>query len=322
MNDEPDLELEAASAAVDGLAAPDEHALVDSSPSLQADVERFTALRGRIADVTVPAAARESAIAAALAAFDALPAERAGTSTPAPGANVVSLASRRRGQYRLLLGAAAAVAVLGIGAVALNSGGTDNDESSAATIGATSLAESAPAGSAGGAGETERAEEPPVAEKTADTAAAQDDADAEAGDAASAEPAAAPTDDTSFVILAPAEVTPAIESPEELLAYASDTGAVADDASPVETEAATEAPAATESPAETQAADTSTPAAPAPTVVTGLDPLTACTGADSVSVGTVIYQGSLAYVVRLVETGEVRALSTVDCTLLATAIPE
>ena len=72
MNDEPDLELEAVSAAADDLATADERALVDSSPALQAEVESIVALSDTVADVVVPAAVREGAIAAALAAFDDL----------------------------------------------------------------------------------------------------------------------------------------------------------------------------------------------------------------------------------------------------------
>jgi hypothetical protein len=330
MNDDRDLELEAASAAVDGLATSEERALVEASPSLQADVERFTAVRDSITDVAVPAAARESAVAAALAAFDALAAESAATPAVTPAANVVPLASRRRRQYRALVGAAAAVAVIGIGAVALNSGATD-EESSAVTIaaesvvdGADSVVDAAPLESASGAGQTERAEESTAAEKTEGAPTAEDaaDADAEAGDAASAEPPAASAT-TPLVILSPAEVTPAIRTAEELLAYADSAGAVVEDA-PADTEAdteATNAAAADTQATDTQATETSAgvPGAPATTVATVLDPVTACTAPDSEYVGTVVYQGTPAFVVRIIDTDEVRALSTLDCTLLVAA---
>jgi hypothetical protein len=326
MNDDRDLELEAASAAVDGLATSEERALVEASPSLQADVERFTAVRDSITDVAVPAAARESAVAAALAAFDALAAESAATPAVTPAANVVPLASRRRRQYRALVGAAAAVAVIGIGAVALNSGGTD-EESSAVTIaaesvvdGADSVVDEAPLESASGAGQTERAEESTAAEKTEGAPTAEDaaDADAEAGDAASAEPPAASAT-TPLVILSPAEVTPAIRTAEELLAYADSAGAVVEDA-PADTEATNAAAADTQA-TDTQATETSAgvPGAPATTVATVLDPVTACTAPDSEYVGTVVYQGTPAFVVRIIDTDEVRALSTLDCTLLVAA---
>jgi hypothetical protein len=103
MNDDPDLELEAVSAAVDDLATAEERALVESSPALQADVTTFAGIRARVADVSVPPAARESALAAALAAFDQLssdePADREHTGSRGGGG---ALAARRRRQYRVL----------------------------------------------------------------------------------------------------------------------------------------------------------------------------------------------------------------------------
>jgi len=321
MNDEPDLELEAASAAVDGLATTDERALVEASPALQADVERFTAISGRIKDVVVPPSARGSALAAALAEFDDLaaaddaPAAAAATATGTT-APVVSLTDRRRRQYRVLLGAAAAVAVLGVGAVALNSlsGGTDEDSASVATAGASTFIESSPAETSA---QTER-DEDPASEKT------EGAADAEVADVATELPApAAPAeagetvaDSTPLVINDSAEVTPSIESPEELLAYAT-TGLVTGAPSPDATVAATE---------DTAASDTTTVEAP-DTTSPLLDPLSDCLAADTDAadtneyVGAVMYQGAPAHVVRVVRTGEIRALSTADCRLIVSATP-
>ena len=73
----------------------------------------WPSVRAALRDVVVPADAREAAIAAALGEFDELRA------TPA---TVVSLASRRKRQYRMLSYAAAAVAVLFVGGVMVRNG--------------------------------------------------------------------------------------------------------------------------------------------------------------------------------------------------------
>ena len=124
----------AVSAVVDGVATPAEQAAVDSSAELFELLATMTAIRGRLASVSVPTESRESAVTAALAAFDtrtstvvAVGAETDSAMAP----NVVRL-ERRRAQYRLAMGAAAAVAVLFVGAAATGLLGRSDDDSSTA----------------------------------------------------------------------------------------------------------------------------------------------------------------------------------------------
>lgn len=136
----PDHDL--ASAYVDGLATAPERAQVEASPELMALVQSFRAQRAALADVpTASDAVREASFAAALAAFDALPsttspqvAAVAATAPVAPPTNVVSIDRHRR--WNRVLGAAAAVAFLGLAGVAvanLSTGSSDGDSASMAT---------------------------------------------------------------------------------------------------------------------------------------------------------------------------------------------
>lgn len=129
----PDVEL--ASAYLDGHVTSVERDRVLTSPGLQIQVEAMAAVRAGLADVpAVPAAVREAALAAALAAFD----EQSGSPALHPLASVPAptrLVSRRRAPVRILTGAAAAAVVLVLGAVVLNSGGTDSSSSKSAREG-------------------------------------------------------------------------------------------------------------------------------------------------------------------------------------------
>ncbi len=122
-------EAELASAAFDGHVSLQERARFEASADASAQFARFTQLRTELVAVHVPAEGRESAISAALVAFDEMQDPSSNNSSaPAP---VISLDERRRRrQYRWLTGAAAAVAVLVVGAAVLNSGGDDNKSSS------------------------------------------------------------------------------------------------------------------------------------------------------------------------------------------------
>jgi hypothetical protein len=103
-----------------------------------ATVESFTRVRAALSDVApADGRAKDDAVAAALAEFDAL---RLVATAAAPVATVTSLQSRRRA-YRALTGVAAAVAILAIGVAAIN-GGRGSDEKSSAAV----RVESAPAG--------------------------------------------------------------------------------------------------------------------------------------------------------------------------------
>lgn len=127
-------DVDAVSAVVDGVATPAEQAVVESSPELRRLVATMTSNRAHLTSVSVPTESRECAVTAALAAFDArtptVVAEGAETN-PATAPNVVRLERRRR-QYRLAMGAAAAVAVLFVGAAATGWLGRGDDSSTAA----------------------------------------------------------------------------------------------------------------------------------------------------------------------------------------------
>lgn len=123
---------ELASSHLDADNSPEERAHVAATPELQSLVASFEEVRARLADVPpAPAAARESALAAALAAFDELQAD-SGAAAPRPAAPVISLDSRRRWPQRMMgiAAAVAAVGVIGIGATQL--GGSDDKSSTSA----------------------------------------------------------------------------------------------------------------------------------------------------------------------------------------------
>ena len=130
--DGPDAaNLYVASLAVDGQATAEEQAQVEASPELLALVQSFRTMRASLQAVPVPSdAAREAAVAAALAAM-----EPAALVAPAPMAppppNVVSLERRRR--WNQVLVAAAAVAVVGLAGVALAGMFSGSSEDSAST---------------------------------------------------------------------------------------------------------------------------------------------------------------------------------------------
>lgn len=124
---------ELASSHLDADNSPEERAHVAATPELRSLVASFDDVRARLADVPpAPAAARDSAFAAALAAFDELQAD-GGAAAPRPSAPVVSLDSRRRWPQRMM-GIAAAVAAVGvIGVGVTQMGGSDEKSSSADT---------------------------------------------------------------------------------------------------------------------------------------------------------------------------------------------
>ena len=122
---EPSAEALLASAFVDGVLTPAEQVELDQSPHAQALAQSFLEVRGALtAPLVVDGTVRDSAIAAALAEFDALratPAVAAAASAP-----VIDLASRRRWPTRVMT-AAAAVVLLGVAGVAVFGGDDSND---------------------------------------------------------------------------------------------------------------------------------------------------------------------------------------------------
>ena len=178
MNDEElPINDELASAYLDDELDPTERAAASADAEVMATVESFARVRSVLGDVApVDGSAKDAALAAALAEFDAL---HLAATAAAPVATVTSLQSRRRA-YRALTGVAAAVAILAIGVAAINgTRGSDDKTSSAVRV------ESAPAGTiAASAGEAPKAAAatgaaagtaaPPAAETVA--AASQTDA--------------------------------------------------------------------------------------------------------------------------------------------------
>lgn len=122
-----DDQLELVNAYLDGEATVDERARVESDAELVAEVARMRAVRNALSDVEPPSAsARESAIAAALAAFDELPATAAGPVAPPPRddatapTNIVPFERRRRMRRLQGLSAAAAAVVIVAGGIAIS----------------------------------------------------------------------------------------------------------------------------------------------------------------------------------------------------------
>ena len=121
---------ETASAYLDGELEQDQRALAEASPTTMGLVEAFAVVHDRLTDLP-PATdtARDQAIAAALAEFDALhaPMVAAAMATPPPAA----IPLFKRTGFRIVSAAAAVLLVGAVGIAALNSGGQDDDSSSA-----------------------------------------------------------------------------------------------------------------------------------------------------------------------------------------------
>lgn len=310
----PDEDLLAVSALLDGTATADDVARVDADPALRELLDVWRDQRTALADVAVPAQAREAALAAAMAAFDLLQAEHqtehqtegaaadavdgiAAAPTPAPG-NVIRFERRRR-TYRLLTGVAAAVGVLFVGALVvggLGSMGGSDEESTAiapeaaaksplpdaarvADDPATPMMESAEAAPMGGADPTGEAGD--AAFSTASPAATESAAASEVTEAPAATEAPAP-ENSADSISGAADLVVAITTPQALLDYA----------------------------------NTQQPILPLPGLALP------CVAEGDEAVGEVTYQGTPAVVVRDPQTGEVRALDLdAGCAVLATATP-
>ncbi|HWM22419.1 MAG TPA: hypothetical protein VNO51_22200 [Ilumatobacteraceae bacterium] len=201
-----------ASTYLDGEATPDERARVEADAALLAEVERLRKVRATMLDARwferPGDDAREAAVAAAVAAWDAPEAGLAGTRTersePAAHRPPVVQFERRRSYTRWLTAAAAVAAVAGLGVVVAQSGGGggDDDQSSTAFEAPTEITASPGAG-------TELAERsaPPADTEELSTEAAADEAGGEGTDAGvlSDVPTAAGTE-------APDATTPALDS--------------------------------------------------------------------------------------------------------------
>ncbi len=220
-NEDLPRSAESASAYLDDELAATERASAAADPEVLATVESFTRVRAALSDVEpVADSTKASALAAALAEFDALRAPASRTATPTAAATVISLQSRRLRAYRVVMGvAAAAVVVVAIAALG-SAGGNDAKSSSSATQPPSAAAEALP-----------------QLKVAADTAAPAATAAAAAGGNAFPQSSEA--------------TLPAIDTREELQQFAAsvESGDIAA-TSPAPAPAGTAAPAAVESPAD------------------------------------------------------------------------
>jgi hypothetical protein len=196
MNDEElPINDELASAYLDDELDSTERASVSADPEVMATVESFARVRSALSEFEpVAGSAKNAALAAALAEFDAL---HVAATAAAPVATVTSLQSHRRA-YRALTSVAAAVAILAIGVAAISSTrGDDTKSSSEVERNAAPAATIAP--SAGAAPQLKAATDTGAA---AGTAAPSVAAASQAGDAtAGATTAAPPPVDTKDALI-------------------------------------------------------------------------------------------------------------------------
>jgi hypothetical protein len=296
--DTPEDELEAVNAVLDGLATDHQRALVEASPQLTQLLAEFQADRRAVAQVQVSAQARESHIAAALAAFDDLNLAGAAAVAPAAAAaartstNVVSMV-RHRGVYRTLLGAAAAV-VLVVGGVAALSSQRDSDQNSAASAATAADAK---------VGGDEAATLDAPAPELAATGSAANDAAADQ----SAQASTAMTENTA----APAMADAAAEAPADTTAAADTSAAPRSTIGSIGAGGA-EALQRVDDDAQLKSYVAAPPAAAAP------QPVAACGPSGSEVFGNVSYQGTPAVVLRDPDTGQILVYALDDCRLLTT----
>ena len=126
---EPTNEETIASAFVDDQVTPEEAALVQATSNIQAMALSYLTLRAELADAgTSEPVARDLAVNAALAEFDALAAVPTGAAATA----VVHLSTRRQWPTRVLA-AAAAVAILGVAGVVVFGGNDRNSQNNTAS---------------------------------------------------------------------------------------------------------------------------------------------------------------------------------------------
>ena len=300
----------AVSAVVDGVATPAEQAVVDSSAELFELLATMTAIRGRLASVSVPTESRESAATAALAAFDtrtstvvAVGAETDSAMAP----NVVRL-GRRRGHYQLAMGAAAAVAVLFVGAAATGLLGRSDDDSSTAA----QLQSEAPALDLQAAEETVAAGDGATAATAATAAASATESAAESSNAASSDAAtsegvieasAVDSFDASDQRGAPSDA-PAPDAPAATIGSINDGAGV--DVDRIDSPAAL-----------------AVYALDRPRLIASDDGISCITddAADVELLGTIIYDGTDAVVVRNRTSGVVSARDLATCSVIVSVRP-
>jgi hypothetical protein len=141
MNDEElPINAELASAYLDNELDPAERASVSADPHVMSMVDSFSRVRAILGDAEpVEAGSRSTAIAAALAEFDARHAPSLAGPIVAP-ATIMSLQSRRLRAYRVLTGVAAALLIGVVAVAALNASRGNDAKSSSASENTTSAA--------------------------------------------------------------------------------------------------------------------------------------------------------------------------------------
>lgn len=238
MND--DLTL-LASTYLDGEATPDERARVEADPSLLAEVERLRAARASLLDTRwferPSDDVRETAIEAALAAWDASTSGSTGSTTgPLPTIRRATVRSfePRRSYTRLLSAAAAVVAVAGLGVVIAqfgDGGGGGDDQSAAIEPAADTQARSE-----AGAELTEQIAPDETASAVFSGEVAADDAgraDSDSSDSTEALPSAGAAQEAPAATQSAADSAPApranITTRDELGRFAADAKAAVDD---------------------------------------------------------------------------------------------
>jgi hypothetical protein len=177
-----------ASTYLDGEATPDERARVEADAALLAEVERLRNVRATMLDARwfeQPGDnAREAAIAAAVAAWDAPETGLAGTprerARPAARRPPVVAFERRRSYTRWLTAAAAVAAVAGLGVVLAQTDGGQSDDESSTAFEATADTSASPAADTEFA---ERSAPPADTQNALSTEAAADEAGGEGSDA-------------------------------------------------------------------------------------------------------------------------------------------
>ena len=239
-------------------------------------------IRASLREVAVPTDAREGAIAAALAEFDALHAVPVAAAAAAvPAGDIVSLDARRQRRYRWLTGAAAAVVVLAVGGIVAGNIGRSNDDSTNVAIEPAS----APAAESADAGQFEAAPkaaaETGVMTATAETMApggGDTIAVTESTAAAAAESTTPPTIGSIDGAASPSAAPP-VESPDQLVEYAATVPAASRQA-----------------------------------------PTNACLPPEVEVLGEVVYRQQQAIVVRA-PTGQISAIDRLTCAVLITVDP-
>ena len=141
MNDEElPINAEAASAYLDNELDPAERAVAAADPDVMSMVDSFSRVRAMLGETaTVEADARNTAIAAALAEFDARRAPSLADPI-VPAATIMSLQSRRMRAYRVLTSVAAALLIGVVAVAALNASRGNDAKSSSASEGTVAAA--------------------------------------------------------------------------------------------------------------------------------------------------------------------------------------